>query len=238
MYLHYSIFCDYPEVLICPCKSLFFSFPAAIFIGFERSEYRVDEAETVFTGEDSPILIIKENGVVSEQTFRVLITAGPADLQGVANAEHQLDYSVTAGVLQTVVFEVLPEEQSFRFPFAIFGDELPEGEEAFGLTLATTTGEGGQFSVGTNGSTVVIIEDDDRKFIQMSINLEYSSACEMRFAILFDHSSGAETEDRQGMSYIVGLFFWFIIILHKSMDTEIAVLLTCKYPTITTTNRQ
>ena len=35
---------------------------------------------------------------------------------------------------------------------------------------------------------------------------------------------------------VVVLFFCFvIIILHKSMDTEIAVLLTCKYPTITTT---
>ena len=38
--------------------------------------------------------------------------------------------------------------------------------------------------------------------------------------------------------FLVFLGGLFIIILHKSMDTEIAVLLTCKYPTITTTKRQ
>ena len=161
----------------------------------------------MFTGEDSPILIIKENGVVSEQTFRVLITAGPADLQGVANAQFQQnpgdigDYSL-GQPSQTVVDLFEADVQSRGFQFSILADTLPEGAEAFGLSLATTTGEGGQFSVGTNGSTVVIIEDDDRKFIQMSVNLEYSSACEIRFAILFDHSSGTETEDRLGMSYI------------------------------------
>ena len=152
-----------------------FSFLIAIFIGFERPEYRFNETETVFTLEDSPILIIKENGVVSEQIFRVSITAGAADLQGIGNALFQ---PITGGIVgdyslgqdsQTLIDLFEAEVQARGFPFAILADELPEGPEAFGLTIATTSGDGGQFSVGTIGSTVVIIDDNDGKFINSDV---------------------------------------------------------------------
>ena len=168
----------------------------------------------MFTGEDSLILIIKENGVVSEQTFRVLITAGPADLQGVANAQFQQnpgdigDYSL-GQPSQTVVDLFEADVQSRGFQFIILADTLPEGAEAFGLTLATTTGEGGQFSVGTIGSTVVIIEDDDGKFIQMSVNLQYSSACEMRFAIFYMYYTRVPMKDMVLTFQLVQ--WWYIV---------------------------
>ena len=151
------------------------SFPIAIFIGFERPEYRINETDTVFTQEDSPILVIKENGVVSEQIFRVSITAGTADLSGIGNALFQPrsgdigDYSL-GQPSQTLVNLFDADVQSIGFQFALLNDFLPEGPEAFGLTISTTSGDGGQFSVGTIGSTVVIIEDDDSKFIQMCVD--------------------------------------------------------------------
>ena len=152
------------------------SFPIAIFIGFERPEYKFNEVETGFTWEDSPILTVKENGVVSEQIFRVSITAGPVDLPGIGNALFQPlynfgvrgDYSLGQSNPTLVdLFEA--DVQSKRWAFTILGDTIPEGAEAFGFTIATTSGDGGQFSVGTIGSTVVIIEDDDGKFIQMAV---------------------------------------------------------------------
>ena len=130
----------------------------------------------MFTEDDSPILIIKENGVVSEQIFRVTITAGAADLPGIGNALFQPnpgdigDYSL-GQPSQTLVYFFEAEEQSRGFRFAIRCDTLPEEAEAFRLTIATTSGEGGQFSVGTIGSTVVIIEDDDSKLIQMAVRI-------------------------------------------------------------------
>ena len=145
-----------------------FSFLIAIFIGFERREYRFNEIETVFTQEDSPILIVKENGVVSEQIFRVSITAGAADRQGIGNALFQGDYSL-GQPMQTLVDMFEAEDQARGFQFSILADDLPEGTEAFGLTISTTSGGGGQFSVGTNDSTVVIIDDNDGKFINSDV---------------------------------------------------------------------
>ena len=142
-----------------------FSFPIAIFIGFERREYRFDELEIVFTLEDSPILIVKENGVVSEQIFRVSITAGAADRQGIGNALFQGDYSL-GQPRQTLIDMFEAEAQTRGFQFSILADDLPEGPEAFGLTISTTSGDGGQFSIGTIGSTVVIIDDNDGKMCQ------------------------------------------------------------------------
>ena len=158
------------------CVTPFYtSFPIAIFIGFERPEYRINETDTVFTQDVSPILIIKENGVVSEQIFRVSITAGTADLPGIGNALFQPrfgdigDYSLGQPG-QTLVDRFEADVQSRGFQFALLNDFLPEGPEAFGLTISTISGEGGEFSVGTIDSTVVIIEDDDGKFIQMCVD--------------------------------------------------------------------
>ena len=155
--------------------SLHSSFPIAIFIGFERREYRFDELETVFTQEDSPILIVKENGVVSEQIFRVSITAGAADRQGIGNALFQPrrgdlgDYSL-GQLSQTLIDMFNAEAQARGFQFSILADDLPELPEAFGLTISTTSGDGGQFRVGTIRSTVVIIDDNDGK---MLISLQF-----------------------------------------------------------------
>ena len=162
--------CCSSDTLHCDkCVTPFYtSFPIAIFIGFERPEYRFNEIETVFTSEDSPVLIIKENGVVSEQIFRVSITAGTADLPGIGNALFQPrfgdigDYSIGQRS-QTVLDLFEADVQSIGFQFALLNDFLPEGPEAFGLTISTISGDGGQFSVGTIGSTLVIIEDDDGK---------------------------------------------------------------------------
>ena len=152
------------------------SFPIAIFIGFKRPEYKFNEVETVFTQDDSPILIVKENGVMSEQIFRVSITAGPVDLPGIGNAlfQPQFNFGVRGDYFlgqnsQTLVNHFWVDVQSIGMQLEILGDTIPEGAEAFGFTIATTSGDGGQFSVGTIGSTVVIIEDDDGKFIQMAV---------------------------------------------------------------------
>ena len=131
--------------------------------------YRFDELETVFTQEDSPILIVKENGVVSEQIFRVSITAGAADRPNSGNALLQGDYSLGQDS-QTLIDMFEAEAQARGFQFSILADDLPEGPEAFRLTISTTSGDGGQFSVGTIGSTVVIIDDNDGKYIQMSVD--------------------------------------------------------------------
>ena len=145
-----------------------FSFPIAIFIGFERPEYRFNETETVFTQEDSPILIVKENGVVSEQIFRVSITSGAADRPNTRNALFQGDYSLGQDS-QTLIDMFEAEAQTRGFQFSILSDDLPEGPEAFGLTISTTSGDGGQFSVGIIGSTVVIIGENDGKMCQSTV---------------------------------------------------------------------
>ena len=166
------------ELQICLCAIFLFSY-IAIFIGFERREYRFNETETVFTQEDSPVLIVKENGIISEQIFRVSITSGAADLQGTGNALFQpANESITGGIVgdyslgqdsQTLIDLFEAEVQARGFQFSILTDDLPEGPEAFGLTLSTTSGDGGQFSVGTIGSTVVIINDNDSKFINSDV---------------------------------------------------------------------
>ena len=103
--------------------------------------------------------------MVSEQTFLVSVTSGAADLAsiGIGNADPGMDYD-TGVVTNRLAFR--PEQQSIRFPFRIFDDDVPEGTEAFRMTI--TTGKEQTFTVGTNASATVIIYDDECKFVEMS----------------------------------------------------------------------
>ena len=89
-------------------------------------------------------------------------------MQGIGNALFQGDYSLGQDS-QTIIDIFEAEAQARGVQFSILADDLPEGPEAFGLTISTTSGDGGQFSVGTIGSTVVIIDDNGGKMCQSTV---------------------------------------------------------------------
>ena len=114
------------------------------------------------------IFIAKENGVVSEQTFRIAITVTrntpdqntqPADprMGDIFN-----DYEIPGG--SNFVLEIEPQEQQIPFNLRLFGDDIAEGTEAFQVFTAaqqdSPTFLGPTFF---SPNTFIIIEDDDSK---------------------------------------------------------------------------
>ena len=130
--------------------------------------------------ENGPIYLVKQDNVVSEQTFLVVITATGTVPSGSGFRPAQLntDYggigaSTPEGT--SVIRQFPAAAQKLLFPFTLLRDDIPEGTEAF---LATTSAE----VVGMSGGMTfqvpgflspttlflqayVIIEDDDRKFL-------------------------------------------------------------------------
>ena len=119
----------------------------AIRIGFELPGYtytepRFDEFIDQFyvspTGqpENGPIFLLKEDNVISEQTFLVSFQVTDSAPSGTQSTAIDQDYRF-AGPGQTSETKLfLPTQQRIPFPFELLADTLPEGTEAFQASVS------------------------------------------------------------------------------------------------------
>ena len=158
----------------------------AIRIGFELPGYTytepqfdefIDEFYVSPTGrpENGPIFLLKEDNVISEQTFLVSFEATDSVPSGTQSAAIDQDYRF-AGEDQTRQTEFFfPSQQRIPFPFELHADTLPEGTEAFQASASPedTRELGGgiveQFPTSLSPLTLsseifITILDNDRKF--------------------------------------------------------------------------
>ena len=137
-------------------------------IGFALSNYSFDEPdfETVI----SDIVLVREGGRRSEQTFLVTVSVGgtinrpTATLQSPED-ENIADYSLTTPT-NFVMLNFPPDRQNITLIFFLFRDDLPEGTEAFRATSTPSPNFpnfGPPSMGGAFASTDVLIFDDDRK---------------------------------------------------------------------------
>ena len=161
---------------------------AAIRIGFELPDYTYMEPmfeetiDTFFVPEsglpvNGPIYLAKENNVISEQTFLVVVQVSSSvpPGQSIQPATLDADYRLSAPGT-SVVLQFGPVVQRINFLFTLFTDTLPEGTEAFLASSApadmTQLPDGRTVPVPTFlnpinllAESFVIIEDDDREFL-------------------------------------------------------------------------
>ena len=120
-----------------------------------------------------PVFLFKENDVMSEQTFSIVIEvseATPPNQNNINRATRNADF--TSSDISVVQF--VPGNQRINFQFNLLPDNFPEGTESF---LATSAPEDrGEFGgvifdapsflppVTLSDRTFIIIEDNDRKF--------------------------------------------------------------------------
>ena len=153
----------------------------AIRIGFERPSYTYTEPlfEEIIDrfSLDTPVFLVKENNVSSEQTFLVAVqvTSSVPPGQNVRPATLDNDYHITSSGQTSVLFTFLPTEARINFFFTLFPDSFPEGDEAFRVsaspedTQLRPDGSIETYPTFLNpailtSETFVIIEDDDRTF--------------------------------------------------------------------------
>ena len=157
----------------------------AIRIGFELPGYTytepqfdefIDHTYVSPTGqpENGPIFLLKEDNVISEQTFLVSFQVTDSAPSGTQSAAIDQDYRF-AGTGQTSQTEFFfPSQQRIPFPFELRADTLPEGTEAFQASVSPedTRDIGGgmveQFPTSLNPLTLrsdifITILDNDRK---------------------------------------------------------------------------
>ena len=117
----------------------------AIRIGFELPSYTYMEPmfeetiDTFFVLEsglsvNGPIYLAKEDNVISEQIFSVVVQVSSSVPQGqsIQPATLDADYRLSAASgVTSVVLQFGPMVQRINFPFTLFSDTLPEGTEAF-----------------------------------------------------------------------------------------------------------
>ena len=172
-------------------------YTTAIRIGFEVARYTyveptfdttIDEFDYIpptNLPENGPIYIAKQDNVVSEQTFLVVITTTDTVPSGSGFRPAQLnsDYgeigaSTPEGT--SVVRQFPAANQRMLFPFTLLHDDIPEGTEAFlvstsaedeGLVNGITFQVPGFLSPTTLfPQAYVIIEEHDRKFESISFH--------------------------------------------------------------------
>ena len=136
-------------------------------IGFALAQYSFDEPD--FETIVNDIVLVREGGRLSEQTFQVSISVGgtininPATLE--FEDEDTADYRLTA-LQDFIALDFPPDRQNITLSVILFRDDLPEGTEAFRAT-STPSQNFPNFAPPSMGgafaSTYVLIFDDDRK---------------------------------------------------------------------------
>ena len=158
----------------------------AIRIGFELPGYTymepmfdelIDQFYFSPTGYpvNGPIFLIKENNVISEQSFLLSIQVTDSAPSGtsIQPATLDADYRIGAPGQTSVNRTFLAFQQRIDFQFTLFPDTLPEGTEAFQASVSLT-GLSGPVEIVPNleisaSKICVFIEDDDRMFITVNI---------------------------------------------------------------------
>ena len=136
-------------------------------IGFALPEYSFDEPD--FETIVNDIVLIREGGRLSEQTFQVSISVGgtininPATLE--FEDEDRADYRLTAPQ-DFIALDFPPDRQNITLSVILFRDDVPEGTEAFRAT-STPSQNFPNFGPPSMGdafaSTDVLIFDGDSK---------------------------------------------------------------------------
>ena len=136
------------------------------------------------------MVILKENNVVTEQTYSVVITTStPADphlnaatLEPVGGGIH--DYSLgTPGQTYSII-EINPDVQSIRFNFFLNGDQSPEGVESFQATIIPKGFPTYRSPTTLFTTTLINIIDDDGKFKIISLcNCQHNMFSTSHFTI-------------------------------------------------------
>ena len=143
-------------------------------------EETIDQFYVSPTGrpENGPVYLVKEDNVISEQTFLVSIQITDSAPSGtnIQAAQIEQDYSIGQPIGQTsITRDFFAFEQRIDFRFLLFTDTLPEGDEAFQASVSPedTRDIGGgvveQFPTSLNplnlaSEVFITIIDDDRKF--------------------------------------------------------------------------
>ena len=152
-------------------------------IGFEKGSYTFEEPE--FDDEIDQVYLVKQDGVVSEQTFVVVvqfIDTAPLG-SNIQPATFDVDYSVS---LRPAVLIFQNISQRLLVRFSLFKDNIPEGIEAFLMTSAP--GDLGPDVVvpsylppiTLSADAFVIIEDDSEHTINKKITI--SCACHFQYS--------------------------------------------------------
>ena len=141
----------------------------ALQIGFLQQSYNFTEPTRRRLFMD--VIIQKENNVITEQTYSVVIpTSTPTDPRLIAATREPVDggnydYSLGDPGVSFLTREFTLDVQSIRFNFFLNGDTFPEGVESFQATITPSEGFPTYRSPTTLFTTTLInIIDDDSKF--------------------------------------------------------------------------
>ena len=139
-------------------------------------QFFVPPANSTISG---PVFLLKENDVVSEQTFFVVIEvseATPPKQNNINRATRDADFTSD----NAYVAQFLPMDQRINFQFSLLSDDFPEGTESFLATSALE--DSGQIDgitfdapsflppVTLSDRTYIFIEDNDRKFHEVHVH--------------------------------------------------------------------
>ena len=149
---------------------------------FDRTIDEFDFIPPTNLTENGPIYLVKEDNVVSEQTFLVVITTTDTVPSGSGFNQAQINVDYALGVVGTSrVLQFPAISQRILFSFTLFNDTLLEGTEAFLVSSAaddSTEVDGTRFDVpGFNQptsvfpQTYVIIEDHNRKLLRLIVKM-------------------------------------------------------------------
>ena len=141
---------------------MFFFILLALAIGFSQSSWTFDEPSRLVKEQ---IFIVKENERPTEQKFDVRINLGM--IAGTISAATEGEDYVTDLIDNTIVLELLVNQQNATFYLSLIPDDIAEENEVFFLT-SSPTGDI-QYTLPSPSSTVfengtVVIRDDDRKW--------------------------------------------------------------------------
>lgn len=123
-------------------------------IGFQSETYVFTEPSSLMQVD---VLLQKENGAITEQTYRILVNI--SDSVQLESATQGDDYSVASN---PTILEMGPEQETVSFPFSLLANGLPEVTEGFS---AMSSPEGSlQYSPPLTlfATARVSIQDDDR----------------------------------------------------------------------------
>ena len=135
------------------------------------------------------MIILKENDVITEQTYSVVITSStptdsrlnPATPEPVGGGGNY-DYSLGVPGQTFITREFDPNVQRITFNFFLNGDTFPEGIESFQATITPSEGfpTYGNPTTLFNTTLISIIDDDSKSkaiIIFMTLSIYFFSCC-------------------------------------------------------------
>ena len=130
----------------------------AIEIGFVQR--RINRTEVAF--QQFETLINKSRA--SEQTFIAQIEISTLNSQFGQSATRSADFQTGDPELSTVLLELAPSQPNRQFAYQIFGDEVPENQEVFQLSVTPAIDSPTFTCTQANGCfqqlEIVIVDDD------------------------------------------------------------------------------